>query len=295
MLRYAGTGARDFHKNPVLVNRRKSWEFHAVVQGEIYLQEPGGHFTRSRNKMWIFPPEHSHGWISEAGIEAEVVVFHFTRVPDLLRDYVGTRGFASIDLNDKQCRILMEMGLEVINKLKHPRALDALYHDKIALELSMMILEEVPVGQLPQTEERNLNRLESACTFFELNMESSPGIVEMSAVVNCSPAHLRRLFHTVYRCSPQEKLTELRFEHCRKLLATTNFSLERIAELCGYSCSSVLSRAFSNLFGISPSKWRSSYHSPAMQDDTGRLYSMKYQHMIGVGSLPNTEYFESEE
>ncbi len=58
--------------------------------------------------------------------------------------------------------------------------------------------------------------------------------------------------HTTFR----RLLNEYRISHAKKLLSTTNQSVETVAQLCGYESPSTFNRNFRAITGTAPSQWR---------------------------------------
>lgn len=83
-----------------------------------------------------------------------------------------------------------------------------------------------------------------------LNMEA---LASLHAV---SVRTLSRRFKAANGVSPSEYLQDLRFEHIRLLLETTNLSIEQLMERAGYTSQSSLRRLFQKKLGMSPSAYR---------------------------------------
>ena len=64
-------------------------------------------------------------------------------------------------------------------------------------------------------------------------------------------------FRAAMRCSVIEYLSFVRINRAKALLATTDMSMERISELCGYSSANYFSLSFKKTMGISPTGYRS--------------------------------------
>src|SRR4051812_47065505 len=106
MLIYLGQGKRVYGDKPVKAYSRTGWEFQAVIKGAISLLRPEGPEVFRKDHLWIFPPEHRHGWMGEKSRSAEIVVFHFQHVPAVLESLVNKRGSLEVPLNVAQCRRL---------------------------------------------------------------------------------------------------------------------------------------------------------------------------------------------
>lgn len=84
----------------------------------------------------------------------------------------------------------------------------------------------------------------------------------MADVANMSAFHFNRTFHCVTGLPPRHFLSALRLDRARHLLLTTS---ERITDVCldvGYSSLGTFTRRFTEIFGVSPRRLRSSAALP---------------------------------
>ncbi len=120
MLIYLGTGERRYGDNPVYPNQRRSWEFQAVLRGKIGILGLQGPEVLRSSHLWIFPPRHTHGWVGEKKRSAQVAVFHFLSVPEILRQMSEKKEVLEIDLNNQDVCRLRELAEKVGHYWKHP-------------------------------------------------------------------------------------------------------------------------------------------------------------------------------
>ncbi|MCM3748839.1 AraC family transcriptional regulator [Paenibacillus pasadenensis] len=81
-------------------------------------------------------------------------------------------------------------------------------------------------------------------------------IMEIAAKVGLSPVQFSRRFFRMYGMTPNNYITSLRVERGKILLQETQFTLDRIAENCGYMSGYYFSRVFTKHMGMSPSQYR---------------------------------------
>ena len=70
------------------------------------------------------------------------------------------------------------------------------------------------------------------------------------------PGYFDRVFRAAYGVSPMQMLRDLRLRHSRKLLDSTELQLDAIAEACGLSDATYLSKMFRRRYGTSPGAYR---------------------------------------
>ena len=91
--------------------------------------------------------------------------------------------------------------------------------------------------------------------------EGLTSLSEISQILHIDKYYLCRLFKQQTGIKLSDYLSEKVFEKCRKLLESSNSSLEEIALQCGFSSQSSLSRFFKNKSGVTPANYRKSRKS----------------------------------
>lgn len=79
---------------------------------------------------------------------------------------------------------------------------------------------------------------------------------EISEILHLDKHYLCRLFKEKTGTNLSSYLSDKVFGKSRKLLESTTYSMEEIAQKCGFSSSAALSRFFKNKCGIAPSEYR---------------------------------------
>ncbi len=95
----------------------------------------------------------------------------------------------------------------------------------------------------------------------EENPSRTLSLTEVAAHANVTEKHLCRLFTKSMGYPPMQTLALLKLQPARPLLTRTNLSIKEIAERCGFESSFYFSRRFSQVFGCSPTAFRSRLHS----------------------------------
>lgn len=83
-----------------------------------------------------------------------------------------------------------------------------------------------------------------------ITLESISELFYMSKNTLCSK------FKNAMRCSVMEYLSFVRINRAKALLTTSDMSMEKISELCGYSSANYFSLSFKKAVGISPTAYR---------------------------------------
>lgn len=81
-------------------------------------------------------------------------------------------------------------------------------------------------------------------------------VPEMSQIAHLSASRFSALYSSLFGVSPLEDLIESRLRQARALLTQTTYSIEQIAEMCGFASPAHFSRVFRARIGGSPSRYR---------------------------------------
>jgi AraC-like DNA-binding protein len=79
---------------------------------------------------------------------------------------------------------------------------------------------------------------------------------DLAAIACLHPGSFDRAFRAAYGLPPLRLLQEMRLRRARRLLQTTNDTLEAIARACGLGDAARLGRTFRARYGVSPGAWR---------------------------------------
>ena len=103
------------------------------------------------------------------------------------------------------------------------------------------------------------SRIQNVIKYIDQNLDSELSLNTLAEAAFFSPFHFHRIFTSILNETPQEFVKRIRLERAANMLLTNHKdSITDIALECGFSSSSVFSRAFKNHFNISASKWKTS-------------------------------------
>lgn len=98
--------------------------------------------------------------------------------------------------------------------------------------------------------------IKEAINFIEQNFQNDISIEDVAAVCGINRSYLGRIFRTSTGRSPQEFLISYRMTKAAELLKLTTLSVSDIGCAVGYENPLHFSRAFKNVYGVSPREWR---------------------------------------
>ncbi|MFA6931692.1 MAG: helix-turn-helix transcriptional regulator [Lentisphaeria bacterium] len=103
-----------------------------------------------------------------------------------------------------------------------------------------------------------LLKLQSLFNTVKISMDKDWDVETMARFCHLSVSALFKASQQYLKQSPIKYLNELRIKESANLLLYTNYKLDLIASIVGFSCGFSLSRAFRKHFGVSPKFYKSS-------------------------------------
>lgn len=99
--------------------------------------------------------------------------------------------------------------------------------------------------------------VKEAITFVEQNFQNNISVEDIAAFCNLNRSYFGKIFRNAIGKSPQEFLISYRMTKASELLKLTELSIKDISNAVGYPSQLHFSRAFKNVYGMSPRQWRS--------------------------------------
>lgn len=101
--------------------------------------------------------------------------------------------------------------------------------------------------------------IKEAINFIEQNFQNNITIEDIANVCGINRSYFGKIFHKTVGRSPQEFLMNYRMVKATELLKLTSLSIADIGSAVGYENQLHFSRAFKNVYGVSPREWRNQH------------------------------------
>jgi len=115
---------------------------------------------------------------------------------------------------------------------------------------------------------RYQRRLEKLIDYIWENLDQPLDLNQMADVANISPYHLHRIYQGIFGENLVATVKRLRLHHAAGQLTNSALSVKEIAAHSGYSSVPSFSRAFSEVYGMPPARYRS--------EGSHRLFNMEF-------------------
>lgn len=113
--------------------------------------------------------------------------------------------------------------------------------------------------RLTQSSKMSDYYIQEAIHYMEQNFQNDISIEEITAVCGINRSYLGKIFRNSIGRSPQEFLMNYRMVKATELLKLTTLSIADIGTAVGYGNPLHFSRAFKNIYGVSPREWRNEH------------------------------------
>ena len=131
--------------------------------------------------------------------------------------------------------------------------------DKAKFDYFILMLYHFAENRLPQSKENAGQAsplVTKAINYMNANYAEPLTLDDLADRIYATKQTLNYHFKKDLGCTPMNYLLRLRLTKVKELLATSNKSIEEIAELCGFSSGNYLTLIFKQKEGISPSSYR---------------------------------------
>ena len=98
--------------------------------------------------------------------------------------------------------------------------------------------------------------IKEAINYIEQNFQNDITVEDIAKFCGLNRSYFGKIFHDTIGRSPQEFLISYRMTKAAELLKITSLSIADIGNAVGYPNQLHFSRAFKNVYGMSPRNWR---------------------------------------
>lgn len=256
LLTLRGVGVQYIDSHDYSWDNRDRQDFQCVIQysldGEGAIEVEGIEYTVHDEEAFIIDiPGASHYYLPENSSHWEVIYLEFTKecLPLLRKIYRVAGPIIYIPKDSELSRQMLNiyrMSLE--NKMKS-------YFDnaRIAYDFWIRLTEYAVTLSVSE-----LSKIDYAKAYIDQNYYKNELNLDLVADhAGMSKYYMCKEFHKKYGISPGKYLRELRISQaCRLLMTKTDYTLQEIAEMVGYSNNNYFGKVFKAEKGISPDKYR---------------------------------------
>ncbi|HEX3023504.1 MAG TPA: AraC family transcriptional regulator [Lachnospiraceae bacterium] len=148
-----------------------------------------------------------------------------------------------------------ELGKEMLYMAQHPK--ESSFHLIGHLYLVFDYMTRSSVNRVAPKEGKLSDfYMREAMSFIEQNFQKDITVEDISRFCNLNRSYFGKIFHDSLGVSPQQFLINYRMSKAAELLRLTKLSIREISIAVGYPNQLHFSRAFKNVYHVSPKQWQ---------------------------------------
>jgi AraC-like DNA-binding protein len=159
--------------------------------------------------------------------------------------------------------VVAQLTRSILYPVQHGEPLDKLALDQIAMLLAAHVLQRYcGTPKVATSARRGLEPWQKlrAEEMLRAQLEGNITIKQLAAACASSESHFARSFRRSFGTSVHQHLIKLRIERAKTLLSEPGRQLAQIAQLSGFCDQAALTRTFSKVERMTPSRWRKCNH-----------------------------------
>lgn len=262
----------DLGHNQVQCNNKQStntYIFQYTLEGSGIVKMNGTkHVFHKNDAFLLFTPNNIRYYTnpeSEFGWRYLYLTF---RVEEDIKEYCSeiidqTGGFFVLSPNS----IAMKSVISIVTK----RRAGLLNHSVLACSAAYNFISNLYYETTQNNQQYSIH-IQDTIRIMEERFVYLEGIFEIADTLNISASHLTREFSKEVGIPPIKYITNLRLNHALSLLRESNFSINKIAELSGFSNGGYFTRIFKKHLDILPTEFRFSQKSAEGELQSNRLH-----------------------
>ena len=136
------------------------------------------------------------------------------------------------------------------------------YREMIKYLLRILMLEIARINdkegrsQNDDKVNRHFEQIVPALRYVDANYAGELKAADLARECNISEVHLRRLFCDCVNLPPMDYVNLVRIQKACDLMQKSNYSMDRVAEECGFSSTSTFNRNFVKFMNNTPYQWK---------------------------------------
>jgi AraC-like DNA-binding protein len=266
---YLGSGCSVFQIGDHHPNRKNLgiYDLLIVVKGELHIGENGRQWTLTRGDTLLLLPDGEHYSVMPCAQETVFYWVHF--------EQSGQQANSTLTKTDRAFYASRPysnpytLRLPKQSQLSNPEVTFDLMQQLLALPINNSFWEEqrllaelltmLEQGGSSGTSSVAARLAERAAAYIQKNYKEKITNETLAAALHFHPNYIVRCMKTKYGRTPSDYLLEFRLERAKRLLVTTEWSIDRIAEEVGFRYAPYFSACFKRSVGLSPLRFRNQY------------------------------------
>ncbi|WPC43272.1 AraC family transcriptional regulator [Clostridium sp. JS66] len=249
-----------------------SYEIYYSIEGNLRINVSGHIISVPTGHLLLLPPHTWHGTIYEPDVQRKYFIIIF-ELPENLTKNIGTN-YAEFETSDIQrifsnvkegkyyvarddtncCNIIKKISTE-LNDKKFGWQLNirSLYLSFIILAMRNLIPETY--AEVDENSQ-NVNLAIKISKYMHANYNKDISLQSVAKAMYVTTRHVNRVFEACFATTFSKTLSIFRLNYAKDYLFKTDYSVDKIANLVGFSSSRTLLKLFHEVEGITTTQYR---------------------------------------
>lgn len=262
---YWESGRSDFRVGERHPNRRNLglYDLLIVIGGALHIGENGQEWTLGAGDTLLLLPDGEHYAVKPCERETSFYWVHFEHCEwnRGSRDTAADDAASSLPFgNPYAMRLVKQAALpvpqEAFGLMRRLLALpvgDSFWEEQRLLSRLLSLLEERNIGG---TQSPSTKLAEQAAAYLQQHYQEELTNESVAAALHFHPNYVVRCMKTNYGVTPMHYLLQFRLDRAKRLLVSTEWPIERIAEEVGFRYAPYFSTCFKRSVGVTPLQFR---------------------------------------
>src|SRR4051812_37493165 len=272
----AGKNIFDIGQSHTNRNNIGVFDLLVVTKGQLLLGEEDHHFQISEGSALILYPDRHHFSLSPCDQVTHFFWFHFN-APKGWHDLTESKPFHTekkATLERENCMSEKPFGITLPKycELSNLEAIEHLCSTIISSDNELIYSgvwqRQILFQQLLQELSNQIHLAKSlpafalaekAAIYLRKNYAKKVTYEDLGRALRFHPNHIARCMIQALGCTPIEYVNKIRLDQAKILLVSTDWSIDRISESCGFTQSPYFSRLFKKQEDLTPNEFRKQY------------------------------------
>ena len=266
---YLGAGRSDFRLGEQHPNRRNLgiYDLLIVAKGELHIGENGQQWALSEGDTLLLLPNGEHYSVKACERETSFYWVHFEHANRPAG--VSLAHDAGLNYSSRPFGNPHVLRIRKHARLSNPESAFGLVRQLLALPVGDSFWEEqhllagllamLMTGGTDAAESPSSRLAERAAAYLQQNYRMDITNESLAAALHFHPNHIVRCMKSRYGRTPIHYLHDFRLERAKRLLISTDWSIDRIAGEVGFRYAPYFSACFKRGVGLSPLRFRKQY------------------------------------
>lgn len=207
----------------------------------------------------IIPAGVNHSAVWDRSVDLTVIFLHPKFVQQITAELIRGDRLELIPKHITEDLALTQLGLLLKLELEQGNPLGRLYQESIETAFAARLLNHAVCRiQSPTNLDLPNQRLQILLSYIQDYLDQDIKLIDLANLVNLSEYYLCRVFKQQMGVTLHQYVIQQRVERAKQLLKHREMTITDIAQACGFSHHSHLTRHFKRMTGVSPSMARSS-------------------------------------